>query len=115
MKLLRNIWYSFPVQLVLLHLRRYLFMLVPWILLGMMVTGYFAKRLGFNYLFLDPEYLGKVNFWGFFLVGLALGGFTFVWNVTSYILNSFRFPFLATFERPFLRYSLNNAVIPFVL
>src|SRR4030095_17115173 len=36
------------------------------------------------------------------------------WNITSYILNSFRFPFLATFDRPFLRYSLNNAFIPLV-
>jgi hypothetical protein len=63
------------------------------------------SRLGFHYLFLDPEYFGKVTFFSFFLIGIALGGFIFVWNITSYILNSFRFPFLATFERPFLRYT----------
>src|SRR4030095_1461036 len=114
MQVLRNIFYSFPFQLALLHLRKFLFLLAPWILLIMMVTGNLFQRLGFHYLFLDPEYFGKVNFISFFLVGVALGGFIFVWNITSYILNSFRFPFLATFEQPFLRYTLNNAFIPLV-
>lgn len=114
MQVLRNIFYSFPFQLALLHLRKFLFLLVPWILLVMMVTGNLLARLGFHYLFLDPEYFGKVNFTSFFLIGVALGAFIFVWNITSYILNSFRFPFLATFERPFLRYTLNNGFFPFV-
>ncbi len=112
MQVLSNIFYSFPFQLVLLHLRKYLFMLVPWLLLIMIVTGNLMAKLGFHYLFLDPEYFGKVNFISFFLIGIALGGFIFVWNITSYILNSFRFPFLATFEQPFLRYSLNNGFFP---
>jgi len=112
MKLLRNVWYSFPVQLVLLHLRKFLFMLVPWLLLLLIVTGNLFRKYGWNYLFLDPEYFGKVNYISFFIVGLALGGFIFVWNITSYILNSFRFPFLAAFRHPFSRYSLNNSIIP---
>jgi hypothetical protein len=112
MQVLRNIFYSFPFQLALLHLRRYIFMLVPWVLLILIVSGNMLSRLGFHYLFLDPEYFGKVTFFSFFLIGIALGGFIFVWNITSYILNSFRFPFLATFERPFLRYTLNNSVYP---
>lgn len=114
MPVLRNIFFSFPVQLVLLHLRKFLFMLVPWLILVLMVTGNFLSRLGFHYLFLDPEYFGKVSFISFFFIGIALGGFIFVWNITSYILNSFRFPFLATFERPFLRYTLNNAIFPLI-
>lgn len=112
MLVLRNIFYSFPFQLALLHLRKYHFMLVPWLLLMLIVSGNLLSRMGFHYLFLDPEYFGKVTFFSFFLIGLALGGFIFVWNITSYILNSFRFPFLATFERPFLRYTLNNSVYP---
>ncbi len=112
MQVLSNIFYSFPFQLVLLHLRKYLFMLVPWLLLILIVTGNLMSKLGFHYLFLDPEYFGKVNFISFFLIGIALGGFIFVWNITSYILNSFRFPFLATFLRPFLRYSINNGFFP---
>ena len=114
MQVIRNIFYSFPLQLVLLHLRKFIFMLVPWLLLTLFVTGNLFSRLGFHYLFLDPEYFGKVNFISFFLIGVALGGFIFVWNITSYILNSFRFPFLATFERPFLRYTLNNSVFPLI-
>src|ERR1043165_186568 len=114
MTLLRNIFYSFPVQLILLHLRKFLFMLVPWLLLILIVTGKVFAKYGWLYLFLDPEYFGKVNVLSFFIVGVALGGFIFVWNITSYILNSFRFPFLAAFESPFLRYCINNAVIPLV-
>ncbi|MGB3076520.1 MAG: hypothetical protein WBB36_14425 [Chitinophagales bacterium] len=87
-------------------------MLVPWVILMLMVSGNLLSRLGFHYLFLDPEYFGKVNFISFFFIGIGLGGFIFVWNITSYILNSFRFPFLATFKRPFLRYTLNNAFFP---
>ncbi len=114
MVLVRNIFYSFPVQLVLLHLRKFLFMPVPWIVLTLIVTGNLFAKYGWRYLFLDPEYFSKVNFISFLLVGLSLGGFIFVWNITSYILNSFRFPFLAAFESPFLRYSINNAIIPLI-
>ncbi len=46
------------------------------------------------------------------MVGLGLGAFVLIWNITSYILNSHRFPFLATFERPFTRYCINNSLIP---
>jgi len=78
--------------------------------------GFFSStlgiKLGIPYLFLDPEYLGKNNFLSFFLLGLAFGGFTMTWNITTYILNSFRFPFLATLRRPFTKFCLNNAIIP---
>lgn len=112
MQTLRNIYWSFPVQLFLLHLRRNLFLLIAFIILTLFVTKNLAALYGFAYLFLDPEYLGKVNFWSFFLVGLGLGAFVLIWNITSYILNSHRFPFLATFERPFTRYCINNSLIP---
>ncbi|MEO5674390.1 MAG: hypothetical protein ABIQ74_07060 [Chitinophagales bacterium] len=87
-------------------------MLVPWVILVLIVTGNLFAKYGWRYLFLDPEYFSKVSFISFFIVGIGLGGFIFVWNITSYILNSFRFPFLAAFESPFLRYSINNAFIP---
>ncbi|GDX52396.1 hypothetical protein LBMAG27_14430 [Bacteroidota bacterium] len=96
----------------MLHLRRNLFLLISFIILTLFVTKNLAALYGFAYLFLDPEYLGKVNFWSFFLVGLGLGAFVLIWNITSYILNSHRFPFLATFERPFTRYCVNNSLIP---
>ena len=110
MKMLRNIYWSFPVQLLLLHIRRNLFLVISLILLMLIVTKSFGARFGLAYLFLDPEYLGRVNFWSFFIVGVAFGAFVLTWNITSYILNSHRFPFLATFQRPFARYCLNNSV-----
>ncbi len=114
MRFLRAVWYSFPVQLVVLHLRRHLFMLLPWFFLVLIVTGNMFRRLGWHFLFLDPEYLGQVGFLSFYLVGVALGVFILVWNITGYILQCFRFPFLASFEKPFLRYSINNFIPPFV-
>jgi len=33
-------------------------------------------------------------------------------NITSYIMNSFRFPFIATLRHPFFKFCLNNSVIP---
>ncbi len=110
--MLRNIYWSFPVQLLLLHIRRNLFLVISLILLMLIVTKSFGARFGLAYLFLDPEYLGRVNFWSFFIVGVAFGAFVLTWNITSYILNSHRFPFLATFQRPFARYCLNNSVLP---
>lgn len=33
-------------------------------------------------------------------------------NITSYIMNSFRFPFIATLKHPFFKFCLNNCIIP---
>ncbi|MEO1434824.1 MAG: patatin-like phospholipase family protein, partial [Bacteroidota bacterium] len=63
---------------------------------------------------LDPEYLGKVNFWSFFIVGISFGGFLMSWNITLYILKSLRFPFLASLQRPFLKFCINNFILPFL-
>ncbi|MFN5380260.1 MAG: hypothetical protein ACK5CD_04735 [Bacteroidota bacterium] len=109
---LRNIWFSFPVQLLVLHCRRHLFLLLSYVFLTLLVTKGFAGRYGVSYLFLDPEYLGRVSFISFFLVGLAYGGFTVLWNITAYILVSHKFPFLATFRKPFFRFCLNNFIVP---
>lgn len=112
MQLIRNIYFSFPVQLLLLHLRRHLFLALSFLLPILIVTKNFGSHYGLAYLYLDPEYLSHVSFWSFFIVGIAFGSFVLIWNITSYILNSNRFPFLATFQKPFLRYCLNNALIP---
>src|SRR5882672_9476798 len=68
MSVVRNIYFSFPFQLGLLHVRKFLFMLLPWMLLTLMVTGNFGSKFGLNYLFLDPEYLGRVSALSFFMV-----------------------------------------------
>jgi hypothetical protein len=83
-----------------------------WLVLFGFITESIASRWGIPYLFLDPEYMGKVDFWSFMIIGGALGGFIMTYNISSYILNGFRFPFLATLSRPFLKFILNNFIVP---
>lgn len=112
LQVFRNIYHTFPVQLLLMHLKKHQILLIFWVILWLCVTGQFGKLYGIPYLFLDPEYLGKVDYLSFSILGAAFGGFLMTWNITTYILESSRFKFLATFERPFAVYCLNNAVIP---
>ncbi len=104
--------YSFSIQLVVMHIKKNQLMLLYWVLLFGFITQSFSKRFGIPYLFLDPEYLGRVDIISFFLVGLAVGVFVMAYNISSYILNSFRFPFLACLSRSFQKYSFNNFIIP---
>ena len=67
---------------------------------------------GADSLFLAPEYLGNVNAGGAAVTGIALGIFIMSWNITTFILHSQRFRFLATGSKPFLKYCINNAIIP---
>ena len=70
------------------------------------------KLFGANALFLAPEYLGNVNAGGAAITGMATAVFIMSWNITTFILHSMRFRFLATTRKPFLKYCVNNAVIP---
>ena len=109
---LSDIFYSFPIQLVLLHCRNNLLLIGCWILLTLFMTGSVGQLFGIKYLFLAPEYMGEVDFWSFFFVGLAFGSFFMTWNLTSYLLNAHHFPFLASLARPFTKFILNNIIIP---
>ena len=106
--------HSFPVQLLFTHLRRNLALLVVWFVLISGMSGSLGKVYGMHYLFLDPEYLGQVNFWSFFIVGITFGQLTMAFHVTSYILDSHRYTFLGVVKRPFAHFSLNNSLIPFL-
>ena len=66
------------------------------------------------YLFLTPEYLGEVNFLSYFIVGITSGLFVMAYHISSYIYYSYRFPFLATLDRPLWKFCLNNSIIPFI-
>jgi len=70
------------------------------------------KLFGANALFLAPEYLGNVNAAGAAITGIATGVFMMSWNITTFILHSQRFRFLATNSKPFLKYCVNNSIIP---
>lgn len=87
-------------------------LLSVWGLLFGFVGQLFAARYGVPYLFLSPEYMNEVNELSYFIIGFACGGFTMAFNISSYILNSFRFPFLATLSHPFAKYCINNFIIP---
>lgn len=110
--MLEKILYSFPVQLLINNLKKNQVLLLCWLLLFIVVTGNFGKVLGIPYLFLDPEYINKVDFWSFFIVGVTIGGFTMAFHITCYIVDSFRFSFLGTLSRPFSRFAFNNSLIP---
>lgn len=70
------------------------------------------KSYGADSLYLAPEYLGEVNAVAAMVVGVAIGVFIMSWNITTFILFSRHFRFLATASNPFLKYCINNAVIP---
>lgn len=108
----QNFYYSFPVQLFLLHFRKSQVLLVLWFILFLTISGNFMENFGANTLFLAPEYLGNVNAASAAITGVATGVFIMSWNITTFILHSGRFRFLATSSKPFLKYCLNNAIIP---
>ncbi|MEO7523547.1 MAG: hypothetical protein ABIT58_05595, partial [Ferruginibacter sp.] len=87
-------------------------MLLFWFLLASTINSGFLKNFGADALFFSPEYLGKVNLWGALFTGVALGVFIMSWNVTTFILHTKRFKFLATTATPFFKYCLNNAILP---
>jgi hypothetical protein len=110
--ILKNIYHFFPVQLFILHFRKYQVLLLFWFILASTVNSQFLKAFGADALFLAPEYLGTVNTLGAIITGVALGVFFMSWNVTTFILHSKRFKFLATTSKPFLKYCINNALFP---
>ena len=107
-----RVWYSFPVQLIGLHLRQNHLLLALWTLLALFVADALGTKFGIKYLFLEPEYGGRVGPLSFFVVGLGLGGLVMTWNLTTYLLTARYFPFLATLARPFSKFCINNAAVP---
>lgn len=105
-------YYSFPIQLLLNNLRRNQVLMLSWIVLFTMITGNFGKYLGIPYLFLDPEYLNRVNFTSFFILGATLAAFITAFHITSYINDGHRFSFVGGLPKPFTKFAINNSIIP---
>jgi len=112
--LFNNILYSFPVQLLILHFRKYQILLIFWWVLASAINSGFMKSFGADSLFFVPEYLGKVDALSAILVGIAVGVFFMSWNITTFILHTKRFKFLATTSKPFLKYCINNSILPLI-
>jgi hypothetical protein len=113
-KYLVGFYFSLPVQLFLLHFRRYQVLLIFWYILFATVAGHFMKTFGANSLFLAPEYLGKVNALSTAIVGAAISIFIMSWNITTFILFTRHIRFLATTAQPFLKYCINNFILPLI-
>jgi hypothetical protein len=107
-----KIAFSFPVQLFLNNIQRNHILMLCWVVLFAMITGSFGKYLGIPYLFLDPEYLNRVGFRSFFIIGTVLGGFTMAFHITCYIIDGHRFSFIGALRKPFTKFVVNNSVIP---
>ncbi len=107
-------FYSFPVQLLLNNFKRNQVLLLCWVILFAMITGNFGKYLGIPYLFLDPEYLNNVNFTSFFIMGVMVAGFTAAFNITCYIADGHRFSFIGALPHPFIKFSVNNSILPII-
>ena len=104
----RKILYFFPIQLIFVHLKNNPILVGIWLLIVGIITRSLAEKYGVPFLFLSPEYLGEVSFLSYLIVGFSFGGFIMAFNISSYIMNGHRFPFIATISKPFLKYCINN-------
>ncbi|MGQ0826898.1 MAG: patatin-like phospholipase family protein [Bacteroidota bacterium] len=110
----RRHFFSFPFRLVLLDIKKNQLLLLFWLFFFGVITNQVAQSYGVGFLFLGPEYSDNINMVSYFITGFACGGFIMAYNIASYIKNAFRFPFLATLQNPFLKYCINNVVIPLI-
>lgn len=113
-QVLNQILHSLMVQLTFHHFKKNLALLTVWLIIIAAFSGGLGKVYGIHYLFLDPEYLGKVSFWSFFIVGIAFGNLIMAWHITAYILDGHRFRFIGVLQRPFTKFSINNSLIPLI-
>lgn len=111
---LKGCWFSLPMQLLLLHFRKYQILLLFWYILFATVGGEFMTSFGAYSLYLAPEYYGQVNALSTAIVGVAFAVFMMSWNITTFILHAKHLRFLATTAQPFLKYCINNAIIPII-
>jgi hypothetical protein len=83
-----------------------------WVLLFSIVSDGFGGAFGVPFLFFSPEYLGEISPISFIFLGFGIGGFIVGFHTYSYMKLGFRYPFLALAHRPFVRFSINNSLIP---
>ena len=69
---LTQLYYSFPCQLLVLHLCTNLLLIAIWMLLALFMMGNLGLKFGLRYLFMSPEYMGEVDFWSFFVACLLV-------------------------------------------
>ena len=112
-QMFHKILYFFPVRLLINHFKRNKTLLCFWLVLLGAITGNLGAFLGLRYFLLAPEYMGQSGFWSFFILGIALGGFTMAFHGTTFIIDIHRFSFVGVLSKPFTKFCLNNSTIPF--
>ncbi len=113
-EMMRGIYRFLPVQLFFLHFRKYQFLLIFWAVLIFTLTGNFASSFGASTLFLVPEYAGTTNFLSMFMLGCSMGIFIMAWHITTFIIHSQRVPFMGATRHAFLKYCINNSLLPLI-
>lgn len=111
-RLWNKVLHFFPFQLLLLHIKHNHVFLIIWALMFALVSKSAALKYGVPYLLLAPEYLNDVGFWSHAILGFSVGGFIMAFNIYTYMMYSFKFPFIATIARPFLKFNVNNFILP---
>ncbi len=109
---MKSIYYFLPIQLVLLHFRKYQLLLGFWIILLLIITGNLGAHFGLSSILLTPEYLGEASFSSMFFVGSAMCVFVMSWHITTFIVNSPKLPYMGATRNWFLIYCINNSIIP---
>lgn len=102
----------FPFQLCVAQLKYNGILLLFWAILFSFILKILGNDYGVPLLFLDPEYMEKVSFTSYLILGASCGSFIMAYQIASYIVNSYRFPFLASITKPFVKYTINNFIIP---
>ncbi|MEQ9285465.1 MAG: patatin-like phospholipase family protein [Cyclobacteriaceae bacterium] len=113
--MLKQLYFSFPIQLIVRHLKKNQLIIGSWVLITLVVTQNFGKVYGIPSLFLDPEYLGQIGFLSFFFVGITFGAFIASFHITCYILYSSHYSFIGILQKPFSKFSINNSLIPLIV
>lgn len=72
-KWLNHIRFFFPVQLFILHFRKYQVLLIFWVILASTINSGFMQSYGADALFLVPEYLEALQQWLLLSWGFLLG------------------------------------------
>lgn len=111
-QIVARVLFFFPFQLVVLHFKKNHLTLLSWLLLFGYITESIGLKYGIPYVFLYPEYFGHANVWSFLLLGFSFGGFITAFNLFTYTSHAYRFPFVATLARPFLKFNINNGIMP---
>ncbi|MBC8266060.1 MAG: patatin-like phospholipase family protein [Flavobacteriales bacterium] len=111
---MKRLFYFFPAQLLLYHIKRNYLFIIFWTVLFGFTTEYLGVKYGIPYLFLAPEYMGKVSFLSFFILGLSVGVFIMAFHIASYIIMGYRFRFIATLSSAFFKFCVNNSTIPVI-